>query len=141
VRGYEGARVRGCGGALEQFVARRREIHDFYRDTLSDIPGITFFTDPSVDFGSNHWLTCVLIDPEKARFTREELQSAMEKSNIETRPLWKPMHLQPLFEDAPFFGDGTSEELFNKGLCLPSSPVLTDEDLSRVVLVFRSLLS
>jgi len=127
---------RGQMEVLDQFIIRRRQIHDFYRDTLSHLPGITLLENPSPEFASNHWLTCILLDPALAGYSRETLRLAMEAENIETRPLWKPMHLQPLYAGAPFYGDGTSEELFNKGLCLPSSPVLTDEDLERVISVF-----
>jgi hypothetical protein len=76
-------------------------------------------------FNSNMWLTCIVVDPANAGFTREELRLAMEQENIETRPLWKPMHLQPVFADAPFYGDasGVSESLFDRGLCLPSHPI------------------
>ena len=128
---------RGQMTVLDKFVARRREIHGIYKQLLSSFKGISVFDNPSEDFQSNHWLTCVIIEPEIAGFTREDLCSAMETANIETRPLWKPMHLQPVFADAPFYGDGTSEKLFDKGLCLPSSPVLSQEDLERVVEVFR----
>ena len=74
-----------------------------------------------------------MVNEAEAGFSREELRLVMEAANIETRPLWKPMHLQPVFADAPYYGDGTSEKLFETGLCLPSSPVLTEEDLMRVV--------
>jgi dTDP-4-amino-4,6-dideoxygalactose transaminase len=73
-----------------------------------------------------------LVNPEVAVKTREDIRMQMEKENIETRPLWKPMHLQPVFADAPFYGNGTSEHLFDTGLCLPSGPTLTDEDIERV---------
>lgn len=130
---------RGQMTILDEHVARRREIHDIYKKLLTDIKGVFVFDDPNEDFQSNHWLTCVLVEPEIAGFTREDLRLAMEKENIETRPLWKPMHLQPVFEKNPFYGDGTSEVLFEKGLCLPSSPVLSQDDIKRVVNVFVSL--
>ena len=130
---------RGQMKVLDSYVARRREIHNIYRTHLSNLPGISFLENPASEFESNHWLTCIQVEPEKAGFTREELQAAMEAVNIETRPLWKPMHLQPVYAEAPFYGDGTSGELFQKGLCLPSSPVLTDDDLIRVTGVFQSL--
>ncbi|HOW25226.1 MAG TPA: aminotransferase class I/II-fold pyridoxal phosphate-dependent enzyme [Bacteroidales bacterium] len=123
---------RGQMKVLDNHVERRREINRMYRKELSDLPGITFLEEPSTDFRSNHWLTCLQIDPEQAGFTREELRLALEQENIETRPLWKPMHLQPLYAEAPFYGNGTSEALFAKGLCLPSSSILTDEDVCRV---------
>jgi dTDP-4-amino-4,6-dideoxygalactose transaminase len=130
---------RGQMTVLDKYIARRREIHETYKILLASFKGVSVFDNPNEDFQSNHWLTCVLVEPEIAGFTREDLRLAMEAANIETRPLWKPMHLQPVFADAPFYGDGTSESLFDKGLCLPSSPVLSQENLERVVDVFVSL--
>ncbi|GHT36672.1 pyridoxal phosphate-dependent aminotransferase [Bacteroidia bacterium] len=129
---------RGQMVVLDEHVARRREIHKIYREQLAGLPGISLLENPSSDFASNHWLTCVLIEPEIAGYTREDLRLAMEAANIETRPLWKPMHMQPVYADAPFYGDGTSESLFEKGLCLPSSPVLSSEDIDRVIYVVYS---
>ena len=94
---------------------------------------------PSEEYNSNYWLTCVLVDPEKAGFTREDLRLKLEAESIESRPLWKPMHLQPVFAEAPRYVDGTSEWLFDRGLCLPSGTLVTEEDLQRVVAVIRSL--
>lgn len=130
---------RGQMTVLDSHVTRRREIHSIYSDTLCMLSGISLLENPSEDYESNHWLTCVQIDSEKAGFSREDLRLAMDKANIETRPLWKPMHLQPIFVDAPFYGDGTSASLFENGLCLPSSPVLTEDDINRVVDVFYTL--
>lgn len=130
---------RGQMTVLDNHVARRREIHSIYISRLKVLEGISFLENPSHDYQSNHWLTCVLIDYQRTGFTREELRLAMDQANIETRPLWKPMHLQPVFIDAPFYGDGTSEHLFENGLCLPSSPVLTADDLNRVIDVFYTI--
>ncbi len=129
---------RGQMVALNDFIARRREINALYKKMLSDAKGIMFLENPSSDFNSNYWLTCVLIDPKKIGFTREDLRLTMEKEKIETRPLWKPMHLQPVFADAPFYGDGTSEKLFDLGLCLPSGAGLTDDDIKKVVEVIKN---
>lgn len=129
---------RGQMVALNDFIARRREINALYKKMLSDAKGIMFLENPSSDFNSNYWLTCVLIDPKKIGFTREDLRLTMEKEKIETRPLWKPMHLQPVFADAPFYGDGTSERLFDLGLCLPSGAGLTDDDIKKVVEVIKN---
>lgn len=129
---------RGQMVALNDFIARRREINALYKKMLSDAKGIIFLENPSSDFNSNYWLTCVLIDPKKIGFTREDLRLTMEKEKIETRPLWKPMHLQPVFADAPFYGDGTSERLFDLGLCLPSGAGLTDDDIKKVVEVIKN---
>lgn len=130
---------RGQMTVLDQHVARRREIHAIYQEMLKDLPGITVFDKPSDHYDSNFWLTCVLIDPQEAGYSRRELFHAMEDANIETRPLWKPMHLQPVFAGCPFFGDHVSDEFFDKGLCLPSSPVLSMENIERVVGVFYSM--
>lgn len=127
---------RGQMLVLEQHIAARRSINAKYRELLKGYPGISFLESPGPDFESNMWLTCVIVDPAKAGYTREDLRLKMEAANIETRPLWKPMHLQPIFEEYPFYGDDTSENLFNNGLCLPSHPALTDEDLKRIVANF-----
>jgi dTDP-4-amino-4,6-dideoxygalactose transaminase len=129
---------RGQMAVLDEHIARRRAIHRIYADRLRGIDGLSVFENPAPCFQSNHWLTCVLIDPSLAGYSREDLQQKMEAANIETRPLWKPMHLQPLYASAPFYGGaGTSERLFEQGLCLPSSPVLSPEDLERILDVFR----
>ena len=124
---------RGQMTVLEDHIARRRAIHALYTELLKDVPGITVLQNPGKDFDSNYWLTCIRVDPREAGRTREDIRLHLEKENIETRPLWKPMHLQPVFANAPFYGDGTSERLFEIGLCLPSGPSLTDEDIRRVV--------
>lgn len=130
---------RGQMHMVHDFVARRREINRFYKEKLAGLKGISFHQNPSPDFNSNYWLTCIVIDEEVAGFNREELRLAMEEANIETRPLWKPMHLQPVYVDAPFYGDGESEKLFEKGLCLPSGASLDDEDLNRVIETIQKL--
>ena len=132
---------RGQMLVLQEHVEARRNINRKYRKLLAGIPGISFQSNPSSDFDSNMWLTCIVVDPAEAGFTREELRLAMEQENIETRPLWKPMHLQPVFADAPYYGDtvGVSESLFEDGLCLPSHPNLKEEDLQRVVNVIKGL--
>lgn len=130
---------RGQMYVLEDHIARRRAINQLYRKLLHDLPGITFHTNPDSDFNSNYWLTCIVIDSDKAGFTREELRLRMERENIETRPLWKPMHLQPVFADCPYYGDNTEGRLFDNGLCLPSGPTLTDEDIERVAEVIKGI--
>ena len=132
---------RGQMLVLQQHVEARRGINIKYRELLNGIPGISFQSNPSTDFDSNMWLTCIVVDAAEAGFTREELRLAMEEANIETRPLWKPMHSQPVFTEAPYYGNEAkvSERLFNDGLCLPSHPNLTDEDLQRVVDVIKGL--
>lgn len=123
---------RGQMEALPQRIQQRRAIYDQYIGRLSDIPGISFVHEPEGYF-SNRWLTAILVDPEvTGGITRETLRLALEKENIESRPLWKPMHLQPVFADAPFYGDGTAEQLFNNGLCLPSGSNLAQEEMERI---------
>lgn len=104
---------------LEDHITRRREINQLYRNLLKDFQGITFHTNPNSDFNSNYWLTCIIINSSQTGFTREDLRLKMEEENIETRPLWKPMHLQPVFADCPYYGDNVEGKLFDDGLCLP----------------------
>ena len=131
---------RGQMFVLDEHVARRREIHDLYVKLLAGVKGVKVMCQPEgEDFNSNYWLTCITVDPEEAGFTREDVRLALDEDSIESRPLWKPMHLQPVFKNAPFYGNGTSERLFEIGLCLPSGPTLTDEDVERVVKVIYDL--
>ena len=131
---------RGQMFVLEEHIARRREIHALYMKLLDGMKGVRVMCQPEGgDFDSNYWLTCITVDPEEARFTREEVRLALDVDNIESRPLWKPMHLQPGFKDAPFYGNGTSEWLFEVGLCMPSGPMLTDQDIERVVGVVKQI--
>ena len=131
---------RGQMFVLEEHVARRREIHDLYVRLLDRVKGVEVMCQPAEgDFNSNYWLTCITVEPEVAGFTREDVRLALDADNIESRPLWKPMHLQPVFKNAPFYGNGTSERLFEIGLCLPSGPTLTNQDVERVVQVLKQL--
>ncbi len=160
---------RGQMLVLEEHIAARRAVNTRYNELLARVPGISFLSNPSDDFESNMWLTCIIIDPDIAGFTSDDLRLAMESANIETRPLWKPMHLQPVFSDAPRYinennhGDKheyNKEEkrvkksvyaslpesdnsvcghLFKNGLCLPSHPGLSDADLERVVDVVKGM--
>ena len=135
--------VAGVGrGQMEVLPARvnkRREINKFYREQLSNIDGISFQSEPDSSFFSNYWLTSILLDPSKIKLSPNELRLALEEENIESRLLWKPMHLQPIFEKYPYFGDGTSDELFNRGLCLPSSSILTEDDILRVCSAIKNV--
>lgn len=131
---------RGQMFVLEEHVARRREIHDLYVKLLDGVKGVKVMCQPEGgDFNSNYWLTCITVDQEEAGFTREDVRLALDGDNIESRPLWKPMHLQPVFKEAPFYGNGTSERLFEIGLCLPSGSMLTDQDIERVAKVIYDL--
>ncbi len=128
----------GCGqmDVLAAHVARRREIHDIYLNGLSSIPGITVMDNPSEDYKSNFWLTTILIDQTTGR-TPDEIRIALEAENIETRLLWRPMHMQPIYKDAPYYGENIAETLFNQGLCLPSGSSLSDDDIHRVITAIK----
>ena len=128
---------RGQMFVLDEHVARRRAIHALYTEGFKEVAGISVLQNPSADFDSNFWLTTILVEPKQAGKTRETIRLALEADNIESRPLWKPMHLQPVYAEAPFYGSNISEELFDKGLCLPSGPTLTDEDIQRVIEVIK----
>ena len=132
---------RGQMEVIDERVTRRREIFSYYKEQLGNIDGFEFLDEPGNKFYSNRWLTTLLIDPEKTGFTREDLQIELEKENIETRPLWKPMHLQPVFKSCPSFVNGYSEYLFKKGLCLPSGSNMSDEDLQRIIGSIKKVLA
>ena len=126
---------------LAQRVAARRANYSFYQTLLGEIKGVHFLPEPQGYF-SNRWLSCVLIDPSlTGGIGREDVRLAMEKENIECRPLWKPMHLQPLFQDAPYFGNHYSKELFDLGLCLPSGSNLTDDQKQRIANQLKNVFS
>ncbi|MHA3046658.1 DegT/DnrJ/EryC1/StrS family aminotransferase [Riemerella anatipestifer] len=124
----------GCGQmeVLDERITQRRANHQFYIDLFKNIEGVEVFTEPSEDYFSNHWLSAVVIDAQKAGFSREDLRLKFLEDNIESRPLWKPMHLQPVFADAPYYGGRVAEQLFENGLCLPSGSNLTDADRQRI---------
>lgn len=124
---------RGQMQVLDKHVALRRKMHDFYVDYFKNSEGVTVFSEPNSDYFSNHWLSSITIDPKLTNgITRETLRLAFEAENIESRPLWKPMHLQPVFEKYPYYGNKVAETLFENGLCLPSGSNLTDEDRVRI---------
>ena len=132
---------RGQMLVLDERVAQRRANHAFYVKQIAALPGIQFLHEPD-GFFSNRWLTCILVDPQlSGGITRETIRLSLEEQNIESRPLWKPMHLQPVFEHFPSYPNGTSEKLFENGLCIPSGSNLTEDDLLRVVDVFQKLWS
>ena len=125
---------RGQMEVLDNHVALRRKMHDFYVDYFNNIEGVTVFSEPSQDYYSNHWLTAIVLNPEKlGGKTREDLRLALEQANIESRPLWKPMHLQPVFEKYPYYGNLVAENLFNFGLCLPSGSNITAQEKARIL--------
>jgi dTDP-4-amino-4,6-dideoxygalactose transaminase len=123
---------RGQMEVLSKRIDQRRTNFSFYEKHLNQFPGISFVKEPR-GFYSNRWLTTIFLDPAKsAGITREDIRLALEKENIESRPLWKPMHLQPVFKDFPYYGKNVAENLFNNGLCLPSGSNLEEADLQRV---------
>jgi pyridoxal phosphate-dependent aminotransferase EpsN len=128
---------RGQLQVLQQRVGARRRNFAHYKEALGDLPGLTFM--PEAKWGqSSRWLTVITIDPELSGFDREDLRLALEASNIEARPVWKPMHLQPVFGEYECIGGAVAEELFGQGLCLPSGSNLTANDLERVVAVIHN---
>lgn len=129
---------RGQMEVLKDRVAARRAMHNFYVDLFSNIEGVTVFSESNDDFYSNHWLSAVIVDPETTGKDREGLRHAFLEDNIESRPLWKPMHLQPVFETSPYYGGNVSEKLFDNGLCLPSGSNLSDDDRERIAKVVHS---
>lgn len=122
---------------IEERVAQRRSNFEFYKRELGNIEGITFQPEAEGSF-SNRWLSCLVIDTKKTGgVTREDVRLKLATQNIETRPLWKPMHLQPVFVGTPYYGGDVAEKLFQDGLCLPSGSNLTEEDLDRVATLVK----
>lgn len=132
---------RGQMEVLNDRVEARRKMHDFYVDVFKDIEGVDVFSEPNEDYYSNHWLSAIVIDEKIAGKNREDLRLAFLEDNIESRPLWKPMHLQPVFADAPYYGANVAEKLFDDGLCLPSGSNLTDEDRARIAIKIKEVFS
>ena len=124
---------RGQMTVLDDHIAHHRHVHNLYEKAFADMEGITLMSNPDSRFNANYWLCTILIDKELTGFDYEELRVTLDTKGIETRPLWKPMHLQPVFKNNPCYIDGTSEKLFNKGLCIPAGPCVTDEDVAYIV--------
>jgi dTDP-4-amino-4,6-dideoxygalactose transaminase len=133
---------RGQMKVLDEHIAKRRGMHDFYVSLFENIPGINVFSTKSPDYFANYWLTAILVDPNETKngIDRETIRLTLLDSNIECRPLWKPMHLQPLYENYPFYGNKIAETLFEKGLSMPSGSNLTDSDRERISSVILKLL-
>ncbi|MGI5952731.1 MAG: DegT/DnrJ/EryC1/StrS family aminotransferase, partial [Brooklawnia sp.] len=129
---------------LDGMIERRRQLRAHYKDLFAGVPGVNVFGEPpGIDGGAtrdNCWLTSVLVDPGVAGFTSEDLRLALANQDIEARPLWKPMHLQPVYAEAPAFVDGTSQRLFESGLSLPSGSVLGPNQIGRVTAAIESFL-
>ncbi len=128
---------RGQMQVLDDRIAARRNNHRFYTEQLHEFDEITFLEEPYGMF-SNRWLSCILTPSYEVR---EKIRVALEHENIESRPLWKPMHMQPIYEKEISFSDGTSEDLFNRGLCLPSGSNLLEQDLQRIIKTIKIALS
>jgi dTDP-4-amino-4,6-dideoxygalactose transaminase len=127
---------RGQLPVLDKRVAKKREIFEYYRLALGNLPGVEFM--PEASYGnSNRWLSVILISPEFFGSDRETVRLRLEAENIESRPVWKPMHLQPVFRGCRVHGGRVSEDLFRRGLCLPSGTQMTEADLERVIRVIR----
>jgi dTDP-4-amino-4,6-dideoxygalactose transaminase len=155
---------RGQMEVLNDRVEARRKMNAFYQNLFKDIKGVTVFTEPNLSetinqqpttnnqqpstdnqqpstntYFSNHWLSAIVIDENVCGKNREDLRLAFLEENIESRPLWKPMHLQPIFADCPYYGGKIAEELFDNGLCLPSGSNLTDEERERIKKVINTV--
>jgi dTDP-4-amino-4,6-dideoxygalactose transaminase len=131
---------RGQMEVLDEHVTLRRQMHDFYVNVFASIEGVDVFSTLNDDYYANYWLSAITIDENKTKgITRETLRLALEAENIESRPLWKPMHLQPIFSNYPYYGKKVAENLFETGLCLPSGSNLTDNDRERIVAVIVSV--
>lgn len=131
---------RGQMEVLDKHISLRRKNNQFYQDLFKNVEGITVLTETSADYFSNHWLSTILIDEFKTNFSREDLRLHLQKNNIESRPLWKPMHLQPVFKNYMFYGGDIAEQLFANGLCLPSGSNLGDYDREYIRSFIQELL-
>jgi dTDP-4-amino-4,6-dideoxygalactose transaminase len=129
---------RGQLEVLKERVDQRRKNFEFYKEALSVVPTIKFNIS-NINGDSNRWLTCISLEENNSKISVQNIMEALEKDNIESRPLWKPMHLQPVFKYYPFYGNGFSESLFRKGLCLPSGSYLEEEQLESVVKIIKGL--
>ena len=131
---------RGQMEVIDDRVTQRRANNQRYRKFFEGVTGITFQTQPNSDYFSNYWLTAILIDPAKTGgISREDVRLAIDAENIESRPLWKPMHMQPLYEGTRFFGSGVCEKLFEQGLCLPSGSNLTEDEFERIFIALGDI--
>ena len=130
---------RGQMVVLDEHIVLRRKMNAFYKNLFFNWNGISVFSEYDTDIVSNHWLSCITVDESTSGLSSEKIRLHMEQDNIETRPLWKPMHLQPIFKSAPYYGGNNSERLFKHGLCLPSGSNLKDVELQRISDKFAQL--
>ena len=131
---------RGQMEVLDQHIAHHQHIAELYAQAFNDNPFITLHTNPDTISNSNYWLNTIILS-ENAPCSPDDIREALAKENIESRPLWKPMHLQPVFQNAPAYVNGVSEKIFQHGLCLPSGPWVSDKDVQRIVDICLSTLS
>lgn len=124
---------RGQMIVLNEHIEHHRHVHALYEKAFAAIEGITLKSNPDKCFNANYWLSTILIDPEKTGTDYEKVRVALDQKGIETRPLWKPMHLQPVYKNNPCYVNGVSEKLFNQGLCIPAGPWVTDKDVAYIV--------
>jgi len=130
---------RGQMLVLNDRVKARRAMNVFYADFFKEVAGVTVFQEPDDSFFSNHWLSAAIFDSKLAKVDKQRVYETLHKNNIECRPLWKPMHLQPVFKNAPYYGGAVAENLFSSGLCLPSGSNLSSEELLRIENVLKEL--
>lgn len=130
---------RGQMTVIDEHIAHHRHIHSLYEEAFVDMDGIELKCNPTEKHNSNYWLSTILIDKDITGFDYEELRVALDAKGIETRPLWKPMHLQPVFKNNPAYVDGTAERLFNKGLCIPAGPCVTDGNVKYIINEIKAL--
>ncbi len=132
---------RGQMTVIDKRVEQRRAMFDFYKEIFLNSEAVTVLEEPNSNYFSNRWLSTILVDKQKTNgIDREYIRLALEKKNIESRPLWKPMHLQPVFKQFPYYGDHLSDKLFEDGLCLPSGSNLQNNDLSRISRTLKHIL-
>lgn len=130
---------RGQMEVLDEHISNRRLMHSFYKELLKDVPGVKIFSEPKNSYFCNHWLTVIQVDDAEGKgYSAEGLRVHLEKENIESRPLWKPMHMQPVFKDDPYYGGQIASKAFKKGLCLPSGSNLGEEEKNRIAAAVRS---
>ena len=124
---------RGQMTVLDEHIAHHRHVHALYENAFEGVDGITLKSNPDGRFNANYWLSTILIDPVKTGTNYDEVRRKLDEQGFETRPLWKPMHLQPVYATNPCYVNGVSERLFNMGLCIPAGPWVTDEDVVYIV--------
>ena len=131
---------RGQMTIIEKHLAHHRHACSVYEKLFMDVDGIDVHVNPTKDYDSNYWLNTITINPNKIKTDYEQIRLHLSSKGIESRPLWKPMHTQPVFKDAPSYTNGVSEALFKKGLCLPSGPWVSDEDIMEIVSSIKEII-